>query len=59
MLNGERISELKSKEVPVNSKAVARGALFNEAILLPAKSKIAIKLDLPFLGQGYLQIHRL
>jgi predicted DNA repair protein MutK len=59
MLNGERISELKPKEVPANSKAIARGSLFNEAILLPAKSKIAIKLDLPFLGQSYLQIHKL
>lgn len=59
VLNGTPISVIKNKEVPVNSLAQARGSLFNEAVLLPAKSKIWVKTVQPFFGQAYIQILKL
>lgn len=59
VLNGMPISSFKNKELLANSKAPARGSLFNEALLLPAKSRIWIKTEVPFFGQAYLQILKL
>jgi len=50
---------VKPKDVPLNSRAAARGCLFNEALLLPAKSKLLVKLEQPFIGQAYLQVQKL
>lgn len=59
VLNGTPISELANKKVPPNSLAPSRGSLFNEAVLLPSKSKLWIKPQTQFFGQAYLQILKL
>lgn len=59
MLNGVPISNLKNKQVSINIVAPSRGSLFNEAVLLPGKSKIWVKTDLPFFGQAYIQLLKL
>ena len=43
ILNGEPISTFKIKEIIKHSKNQARGSLFSEPLLLPAKSRIGIR----------------
>ena len=47
LLNGEPIGKLKGKEknISISNANKARGIVFSESILLPAKSKLALRIE--------------
>ena len=59
VLNGENIGAFPAQTLPKNTKAKAKGMILSEPLLIPAKSKISIRVESTFYGQAYLQVQKL
>lgn len=59
LLNGDPLADIPK---PSNSRSTgvkARGAAFNEVVLVPAKAKFSVRVGQHFYGQAFLSLDKL
>ena len=59
LLNGEVVSVIAKPENSRSSGLRVRGAIYSEILLLPARSKISVRVAQHFYGQAFMELRQM